>query len=382
MYAQSKLTSGIITYKEDKCISEKTPAVIRNRGIKDKLRNSFINSNRTWVDTSKIKVSDRSFTCIDLFAGAGGISCGFEQAGIKSALAIEIEDVACQTYRRNIPDATVLCKDITQVSTSEIKNVLGNKKINLITGGFPCQGFSLAGFRDPDDKRNILYKEVVRVVKDLKPDYVVLENVPGVTTMKKGEVYKTILKDFASIGYPNMSLEILDAAEYGAAQLRPRAIFIANRCGLENPYPKQLLVPEKFAPIESAIDDLKNKPRDPSTNHEWTKHSKEFEKRISKVKPGDSLYASFFDAYKRQYRGVPSMTIKENHGGTHIHYELNRVISAREMARLQGFPDEFYFEGGMKKAMWQIGNAVSPILFKHIGLALRENLEKAEKFNE
>jgi DNA (cytosine-5)-methyltransferase 1 len=172
-----------------------------------------------------------------------------------------------------------------------------------------------------------------------------------------------------------MSVHILEAADYGVAQLRPRTIFIANRFGLKNPYPKPQLKPEEYAPIEAAIDDLKNKAPDPAINHEWTKHKKDFVERIKQVKPGCSLYEKFYDAYKRQYKGVPSMTIKENHGGTHIHYELDRCISAREMARLQSFPDSFIFEGTMKKAMWQIGNAVAPVMFKNIALGIIPQLE-------
>jgi len=355
------------------------PMIVRNGKLKDKLRNSLFNINREWVNATKIKVSEKKFNCVDLFAGAGGISCGFQMAGIDSVLAVEIEDVACKTYKNNFPKTYVYCGDIKELTHKKIQKIVGDKPIHIVTGGFPCQGFSVAGSRDPNDKRNVLYKEVVRLVKELRPWYVVLENVPGVATMKNGEVIKTIIRDFHNIGYPNMSVEILEAADYGIAQLRPRAIFIANKFGLKNAYPKPHLKPEKYVPIEAAIKDLKNKPRNPSINHEWTKHSPEFENRISKVKPGCSLYEKYLDAYKRQYKGAPSMTVKENHGGTHIHYELNRTLSARELARLQSFPDSFIFSGTMKKAMWQIGNAVAPLMFKNIALALRPNLEKIEK---
>ena len=135
-------------------------------------------------------------------------------------------------------------------------------------------------------------------------------------------------------------------------------------------------------PIEDAIGDLPDWERIPSLNHEWTRHSKEFEKRISKVPPGGSLYETFMDAYKRQYRGVPSMTIKENHGGTHIHPTLDRCISAREMARLQSFPDDFIFEGPMKKAMWQIGNAVAPFMARAIADALAPFLTSVDSGKE
>src|SRR5207245_3459452 len=106
------------------------------------------------------------------------------------------------------------------------------------------------------------------------------------------------------------------------------------------------------------------------------RHSAAMEGRISKVPPGGSLYESFYDAWKRQYRGVPSMTVKENHGGTHIHYHLDRVLSARELARLQTFPDTFVFHGTMKRAYFQIGNAVPPMFARRLALGLRPSIGK------
>jgi DNA (cytosine-5)-methyltransferase 1 len=197
-----------------------------------------------------------------------------------------------------------------------------------------------------------------------------MENVPGILTMQDGKVRNAIVEAFRDAGYENVSVAVLEAATYGAAQIRPRAIFIANRFGLPNPFPKPILSESQYVPIETAIDDLPAWTTIPELNHEWTKHSPQFMERISKVPPGGSLYPSYYDAFKRQYPGLPSMTIKENHGGSHIHPTLNRCISAREMARLQTFPDSFVFEGSMKKAMWQIGNAVPPRLAEVIGLAL------------
>jgi len=364
--------------KEGKVKSERKPNVLRNGALRGMLKNSLLNLNAEWVDTTKLRPAKRQFNSVDLFSGAGGISCGFEMSGLKSIFGVEIDPVASETYRKNFPQAVQHCGDIKELSPHKIKEMIGNAPIHVVTGGFPCQGFSVAGFRDPDDKRNVLYKEVVRIVKELKPWFVVLENVSGVVTMKNGQVYKKIIQDFENIGYPNMSVHILEAADYGIAQLRTRAVFIANRFGLKNPYPMPQLKPENYIPIEKAIDDLKNKERNLSINHEWTMHKPSFVKRIKKVKPGGSLYENFVDAYKRQYKGVPSMTIKENHGGTHLHYELDRCISAREMARLQSFPDSFLFAGTMKKAMWQIGNAVPPIMFKNIGLALVPKLKEIE----
>ena len=201
-----------------------------------------------------------------------------------------------------------------------------------------------------------------------------MENVPGILTIKNGAVKKAICDAFAAIGYPHISIAILESADYGVPQIRPRAIFIANRFEKSNPYPKVQLAMENYKPIESAIFDLPAYTPIPEINHQWTRHSQEYMERLAKVPPGGSLYETYVDAFKRQYPGKPSMTIKENHGGTHIHPYLNRVISAREMARLQTFPDTFIFAGSMKKAMWQIGNAVPPRLAECIGYALIPDL--------
>ena len=238
----------------------------------------------------------------------------------------------------------------------------------------PCQGFSVAGKRNPDDERNTLFQQFARVVAELRPFYLVMENVPGILTLQKGAAGRAIIEAFAEIGYPNASVAVLESAAFGVPQIRPRAIFIANRLGLPNPYPAPQLAPGDYRPIEAAISDLPADTPLPEINHEWTRHSKAYMERLAQVPPGGSLYPTFIDAFKRQYPGLPSMTVKENHGGTHIHPHLNRVISAREMARLQTFPDTFLFEGSMKKAMWQIGNAVPPRLAECIGLALISTL--------
>lgn len=188
--------------------------------------------------------------------------------------------------------------------------------------------------------------------------------------IQKGNFKQAICEEFDTIVYHHLSIAILESAAYGVPQIRPRVIFIANRFGMHNPYPKAQLLPGGYKPIESAISDLPAYTSIPEINHEWTRHSPEYMRRIAQVPPGGSSYETYLDAFKRQYPGLPSITIKENHGGTHIHPYLNRVISDREMARLQTFPDSFIFGGSMKKAMWQVGNAVSPQLAEGIGYAL------------
>jgi len=320
------------------------------------------------VESQSIPASDYRF--VDLFCGAGGMTQGLLQAGFQPVASVEVNPIASATHIKNFPDCHHFCDDIKNLTSQKLLAQIGSSEVHLVVGGPPCQGFSVAGKRDPNDPRNRLFREFVRIVSEIRPWYVVMENVPGILTIQKGAVKQAICEAFEEIGYPHVSVAVLESAAYGIPQIRPRAIFIANRFGMPNPYPKPQLLSEKYKAIESAIDDLPEYTRIPEINHEWTRHSAEYMERLAKVPPGGSLYASYADAFKRQYPGKPSMTVKENHGGTHIHPYLNRVISAREMARLQSFPDSFIFEGSMKKAMWQIGNAVPPRLAKCIGLAL------------
>lgn len=361
---------------------ERRPQVSRYSKTQVALENDLFNRNWHWVSTNAVKAGDdHTYNVVDLFSGCGGLSLGFKRANYRSLLAVEIDPDAAATYRRNFPEAIVY-NDLIETLTDAELRVLIKDDVHVLCAGFPCQGFSVAGARDPRDKRNELFHQVVRCAAALRPWFIVLENVPGVVTMSKGRVFEAIRSEFAAAGYPGMATLVLESADYGVPQYRPRTIFIANRFGLPNPFPKPLREPEHHASIEAAIEDLKLVPRHGVPNHDWTYHSPEMEQRLAEVEPGGSLYDSYTDAWKRQYRGVPSMTVKENHGGTHIHYELNRTLSARELARLQTFPDDFLFEGRMKRVMFQVGNAVPALLAEHIALALRPTLASMVKESE
>jgi len=361
----------------DRVPRKKNPNLSRYSGIAEKLMQAE-DPYRVFVDTTKVAVSREEFGVVDLFAGAGGMSLGFQTAGFEILSAVEVVEVAADTHHLNFPKSHIFCGDIAEY---EPLKFVKEKSVRVVVGGPPCQGFSVAGKRDPNDPRNKLFREFVRVVDELKPDYFVMENVPGILTMQKGKVAEAILEAFDEIGYSWVSIAVLETAALGVPQLRSRAIFIGNAKGMPNPFPAPILEKDQYIPIEDAISDLPPNTPLPDINHEWTRHSKKFIERISKVKAGDSLYPTFLDAYKRQYLGVPSMTIKENHGGTHIHPTLNRCISAREMARLQSFPDDFIFTGSMKKAMWQIGNAVAPLMSEAIGKAILPFLKSIENGN-
>lgn len=362
--------------KETFSVHQKKSRLGRYERIQRELEQNDNDPYKIFVKIEAGSHLDFQYNFVDLFCGAGGLTQGLVQAGFNPIASVEHHPVASATYQRNFPQCHHFGGDIKEFQPIKWLNEINYPEVHLIVGGPPCQGFSVAGKRDPNDPRNNSFQDFVSVVSQLKPWYVIMENVPGILTMKKGQVKEEILKAFKAIGYSTISVAILESAAYGIPQIRPRTIFIANRHGLENPFPKAQLQPHEYKPIESAISDLPEYTRIPEINHEWTKHSTEYMERLAKVPPGGSLYKTYADAFKRQYPRKPSMTIKENHGGTHIHPHLNRVISVREMARLQSFPDSFVFEGSMKKGMWQVGNAVPPRLAECIGYALIPYLNK------
>ena len=248
----------------------RTPQINRLVNLRKRLESEY--NNKLYVDTLKIKKTKNRLTHVDLFSGAGGNIEGMRQAGFDTLLSIEIDPDASNTIKKNFPTVNHIEGNICDVHESTVRKIVGKKPIDVLSAGFPCQGFSIAGFQHIDDKRNILYKQVVRMVRTLNPKYVVMENVPGIVNMNDGNFVRDIRKLFARYGYPEMSVLILESASYGIAQIRPRTIFIANRLGKNNPYPKPILQPDEFIPIESAIRDLERRSRNSKTNHEWTEH--------------------------------------------------------------------------------------------------------------
>ena len=319
--------------------------------------------------------SQSEMTFVDLFCGAGGLSKGLEMAGLHGICGLDWFDEAGQTYARNF-NHPFINGDIKQPENKQhfydtVKAQLKGRKLNLVAGGFPCQGFSMAGNRIVDDPRNSLYKELIEIVATLKPDFVLCENVKGLRSMLGGAVEKKILSDFLAIGY-KMNVTTLCAADYYTPQKRERVIFIGNRIGVENLHPKPLLTPSEYITTGAAIADLMTHPCDPEFNHVPTQHSPQMEERLRVLPEGKSLYKGYSDAWKKCPWNEASCTIKENHGGVNVHPRLPRVLTAREMARLQSFPDDFIFEGKKAKQLIQIGNAVPPLLGKAIGLAIRK----------
>ena len=236
----------------------------------------------------------------------------------------------------------------------------------------------MAGNRVVSDPRNSLYLEMLEIVKKVQPDYVVMENVEGLRSMLDGKVETQIINDYKEIGY-EINVTTLNAADYGVAQQRRRVIFIGNRIGNKNYHPKPLYEPSNYKTLGSAIYKYMNIDEDKSINHVFTRHTEDMKKRLANVPEGSSLFKNYSDSWKKSPWDKPSCTIKENHGAVNIHPKLPRVLTAREIAAIQSFPDDFIFQGAKKWQLVQIGNAVPPLLGKAIGLSVEKGLNEKNK---
>ncbi|MCL5245561.1 DNA cytosine methyltransferase [Cellulophaga sp. 20_2_10] len=347
--------------------------------VKNIISKSIKTDDVNWIAIvdSWEKPSKTELTSADLFCGAGGMAKGFEMAGFKQVGGLDWFKEAGMTYRENFNHPHIL-GDITQKEVKDkfietVQSSLKGKSLTVLSGGFPCQGFSMSGSRIVEDDRNSLYKDMLEIIDALQPEFIVAENVKGLRSMLKGKVEDKIKEDIAKLGY-NVNVTVLNAANYYVPQKRERIIFVANRIGKKNYHPKPLLTPKNYVTTKQAIQDLVKHKDDVNFNHVRTKHSDDMKSRLAKVEEGKSLYDNYSDSWKKCPWNEASCTIKENHGGVNIHPIEPRVITVREMARLQSFPDDFIFKGAKGKQMMQIGNAVPPLLAKAIALAVRETL--------
>ncbi|MDD4733396.1 MAG: DNA cytosine methyltransferase [Bacilli bacterium] len=345
---------------------------------------NYVDISTEWnIDGWKNPDEKNGLNFIDLFSGAGGLSCGLVMAGYTPIGSVEIMEQAVATYKYNFVDKkgfkeNLETRDIRDKNIKkELYKTVADKEVDLIVGGFPCQGFSMAGNRIVTDKRNTLYLDMLEIVNHIKPKVVVMENVPGLRSMLSGKVEEKIINDFEEIGY-KINVTVLNAADYYTPQMRRRVIFIGNRIGKLNYHPMPILNPDKYITTEDAISDLIKRKPDPLFNHIPTKHSVEMQNKLSNVKEGESLYKNYSDSWKKCHWKKPSCTVKENHGGVNIHPKLPRVLTARELARLQSFPDDFIFQGSKKWQLVQIGNAVPCYLGKAIGLAVKKMINEKE----
>ena len=327
----------------------------------------------------------KKYTYMDLFAGAGGMSLGFDNAGFKNLLAVEFNKDFAETYKKNFPRHNLIVDDIKNVTEQQIYDIIKNEKVDVIIGGPPCQGFSIAGNIGRnfiDDDRNRLFKEFVRFVKIIKPRVFVLENVAAMERHDKGKTIKEIVSSFKEIGY-DIKYKVLNAVNFGVPQER-RRIFIVGTLGENNfEYPQEI---NKIVTVKDAIDDLpklENGEISEIPNHTAMKHSAQMLEKMSYVSDGgnrndipENLRPKSGDSrkYIRYDSKKPSFCVTGDMRKI-FHYSQNRALTCRELARLQTFPDSFVFLGNTGKVQQQIGNAVPVLLASKIALQVKEVLD-------
>lgn len=327
---------------------------------------------------------------ISLFSGSGGLDLGFKQEGYEIVWANDNEHWSCETYKKNF-GSHIQEGDIADIDFNQVPDC------DLITGGFPCQDFSMIWKRGGiETDRGNLYKHFVRAVATKLPKAFIAENVKGLLTANKGMAIKQIVKDFQKIdnaGY-RIYVNLFKFAEYGVPQLRERVLII----GIRNDIPYEFVKP---APTHNEInymttgEALKGVEK-AKYNNEPLNIQERTKKIISLIPEGGNFSSIPKDSpfyvkgmishvYRRLHRNKPSTTIIAGGGGGTwgYHYQEPRPLTNRERARLFGYPDDFVFEGNIAQVRKQIGNSVPPTGVKLVARELLKlfngNYEKANK---
>lgn len=361
---------------------------------------------------------------VDLFAGAGGLSLGFRNAGFNIVLANELRPDIAETYRRNHPGTLMLNTDIRDlvegfdgILRRELQGSPLSRKvrralhdISVVIGGPPCQGFSMAGGRIRrtnefvEDERNYLFKYYFRIIQRFEPQFFVFENVVGLLSSHGGDIVeqiKAVFSDEANFenGAYRLSINVVDAADYGVPQSRRRVLIIGSKCDFDfddvrkavhdTLRPRRRAVFDRRTCVRDAIADLAPiSPYEPNDvpNHTATRHNGIAMERMARIRPnenwtvlGEDIRSVHSGSYGRLDWLKPSTTITTRFdtpsGGRYIHPELDRTITPREAARLQSFPDDYVFYGTKSSVCTQIGNAVPPQLAEYIAYMIRYAME-------
>ena len=342
----------------------------------------------------------------DLFAGVGGLSFGFSMANFEIVFAIEHDSSIANTYKLNHLNTDVFSTDIEELNIKDLAQKY--KNIDIVVGGPPCQGFSQKGKRlSLNDERNYLFKYFIGFVKEFKPKYFLLENVPNITTTSNGFFKNEIVNAFNELGY-EVDVKTLIASDFGVPQNRKRAFFLGKK-GSE-----KLLLPRtnnKKTSVKEAIYDLPQiqsgegedfyeysseplsdyqklmrKSSKGIYNHQATKHSDLALKKLSMIPKGmgkevlpkefltKSIYSGTWTRLKEDGL-APTITTRFDtpSSGMFTHPILDRCITVREGARLQSFPDRFRFYGTKSSQLKQVGNAVPPLLAYSIAKIIKKD---------
>ena len=315
---------------------------------------------------------------ISLFSGCGGFDIGFHEHGFEVEVCVDNDSAACETIRRNT-NWRVFEGDIAEFSFEGPKGEIAG-----VIGGPPCQGFSPAGRGNPKDPRNSLWREYFRIVREAQPEFIVLENVPGMLFEKNAKEWNDLLKVCEDAGFYT-SFGVLDSADFGVPQHRRRLFVVGSRKGkVELPEGN----PNLRVTVQEALQDLERPANVP--NHQPNRHAPHVVARWRLLAAGE------MDPNYRRGRldpDKPSVTIRASGGygpsGKHlarfhppIHYKFPRQLTVREAARLQGFPDSWIFEGSKTVQGRQVGNAVAPPVAAALAKKIAESLESEESVSK
>ncbi|NOT79310.1 MAG: DNA cytosine methyltransferase [Bacteriovoracaceae bacterium] len=356
--------------------------------------------------------SNGEFNFVDLFCGAGGLSIGLEQAGMSCILGTDINTYAMQSFREYHKNAETFCGPISSLTDKDLKEKIGNKRVDLVCGGPPCQGFSTIGEGNKDDRRNSLFEEFVRVVRVLGPTYMLFENVSGLLAAKNEKTLNAILSSFKALGY-HLKIKVLESQHFGVPQKRKRIIILGCKENYAFDFPKPIfdcVENGKYVrPVNlgEVIDDIATENGE-IFNHQVDKATPErisveriscipegrgirykkdedefFPDKLklgfdwSKMKEGRLRELRFF----RLSRMQPTPTI--NTGCTqYYHPNENRHFTVRELARIQTFPNNFKLYGNIVSQRKLVGNAVPVLMGKAIGRSLLESFNLKQQDNE
>ncbi len=336
------------------------------------------------------------------------MSCGLEMAGHKCLLGVDFDKHAIATFQHNHPHASSYLGDIRELKGKTLSDLLKGQDVHLVVGGPPCQGFSTVGKGDPNDDRNRLFMEYFRIVKTLKPQFVVIENVTGLLAQKNEKTLQAIFKLFSQIGY-HMDVRVMEAQHYGVPEKRKRSIIIGSNKKGKIIFPNFVTDTElngKFIPaqtVKQALNDLRDA-NGKIHNHDLKTaqaKSKIDRDRLNCIPEGQGIrYQKDEEAFlpKRLHLGVDWKEMRENrfrqtkyqrlhwqkpsptimtHRYMYYHPTEPRFLTAREAAALQSFPNDFVFQGPVSAQWRQIGNAVPPLLAKALGMALSQMAKEA-----
>ena len=359
---------------------------------------------------------------VDLFAGAGGLSLGFEQAGFDIMASVEIDPIHCSAHKYNFPMCKTICRSVVDVTGEYVREVsgIGEKEIDVVIGGAPCQGFSLIGKRALDDDRNKLVYHYVRLVLELKPKYFVFENVKGLTVGKHKQFLVEIMDAFKDGGYDVVSdYKVLNAANYGVPQDRRRLFLMGGRKGIALPsYPEPLSIRTTVGDAIGDIPDAEKYPelwgrdwvyakfgeqslyssylhgvgKDPSdfsyprifnkdkltcsllTDHSDISRGRFVETLPDTVEPTSRFKKLSMNGLCNTLRAGTASDRGAFTSPRPIHPIYPRVITVREAARLHSYPDWFRFHVTKWHGFRQVGNSVPPMLARSVGLQIMKVL--------